>query len=138
MELSEFVDAALREILVGVKQAQQASDGANINAEMPPGKELGGALINGGSYGVITRVDFDVSVSAETSGGAGAKLVIWGAGIKGGAKHTAASANRISFSVPVRLPDGDSSRAKKVREAEKQKRAAQSNALMRSARMLNP
>jgi len=82
------------------------------------GAEFGGHLVNVGEYGVATRVDFDVSVSAETTGGAGAKLTVMGVGIGGGAEHKAGSANRISFSVPIRLPDGDSGRAKRVKANE--------------------
>lgn len=113
MELKDFVAETLSQIVEGVRIAQKREDGANVNAAMA-GAEFGGHLVNVGTYGVATRVDFDVSVTAETKGGAGAKLSVFGVGVEGGAGHTAGSANRISFSVPVRLPDGDTERQDRV------------------------
>lgn len=112
MELKDFVAETLRQIVAGVTAAQASEGGEHVNAEMP--NIGGGNLIFGGTYGVATRVDFDVSVSAESSGNAGAKLTVFGVGIGGGAEHKAGTANRISFSVPVRLPDGDKTRADKI------------------------
>ena len=66
-----------------------------------------GHLIDAGSYGIFTRVDFDVAVSAESVGGAKGEIKVWGIGdIEGGAERKAGHTNRIIFSVPVRLPDG--------------------------------
>jgi hypothetical protein len=66
-----------------------------------------GHLIDGSSYGVFTRVDFDVAVSAESVGGAKGGIKVWGIGdIEGGAERKTGHANRVAFSVPVRLPDG--------------------------------
>nr|WP_321307536.1 hypothetical protein [uncultured Sphaerochaeta sp.] len=115
MELQEFIDETLRQIIAGVKKAQEAEDGSYINADMA-GASFSGNLTNGGPYGVATRVDFDVSVSAETSGGGGAKLVVFGVGAEGGTHHSATSANRISFSIPIRLPLGDTTLAEEVRK----------------------
>jgi len=118
MELKEFVAETLSQIIEGVRIAQQSEEGANVNAAMA-GADFGGHIVNVGTYGVATRVDFDVAVSAETKGGAGAKLSVFGVGVEGGAGHTAGSANRISFSVPVRLPDGDSERQNRIEEEER-------------------
>jgi hypothetical protein len=120
MELKNFIAKTLLEIIEGVRLAQSGEDGTNVNASMA-GAEFGGYLVNVGTYGTATRVDFEVQVTAETSGGAGAKLVVMGIGAQGGANHTAGSANRISFSVPVRLPDGDTGRANRI----EQERSAQ-------------
>ncbi|WP_024898079.1 trypco2 family protein [Brucella rhizosphaerae] len=113
MELKEFIAETLSQIIDGVKIAQSRQDGSNVNAGMA-GADFGGHLVNVGTYGVATRVDFDVSVTAETKGGAGIKLSVFGIGAEGGAGHTAAAANRISFSVPVRLPDGDKVRQSRI------------------------
>ena len=115
MELREFIAATLSQIIEGVQLAQAAECGTNVNAAMA-GAQFGGHLVNVGEFGVATRVDFDVSVSAETTGGAGAKLTVFRIGVQGGAGHTAGSANRIAFSVPVRLPDGDTERQNKIVE----------------------
>jgi len=113
MELKDFIAATLLQIIEGVRTAQSGTDGANVNASMS-GADFGGHLINVGDFGTATRVDFEVNVSAETSGGAGAKLVVMGIGASGGASHKAGSENRISFSVPVRLPDGDTGRESRI------------------------
>lgn len=123
MELKDFVAETLSQIIEGVRLAQSGANGANINAGMA-GAEFGGHLVNVGSYGVATRVDFDVSVTAETKGGAGAKLSVFGVGAEGGASHTAGSANRISFSIPVRLPDGDKMREEQIDQEQRQRHAS--------------
>lgn len=118
MELKDFVSETLAQIIAGVKAAQTAEDGANVNAKMA--NIGGGNLLNGGTYGIATRVDFDVSVSAETEGKGGGKLQVLNIvdlGAEGSHKRTAA--NRVSFSVPVRLPDGDETRAKAIEDKEK-------------------
>jgi hypothetical protein len=69
MNLLEFVEQSLTEILAGVRAAQKKEGGAAIGAEMsgqPPKESL---LVNAGVTGTFTVVDFDVSVVAETSAG---------------------------------------------------------------------
>ena len=125
MELNQFIELTLKQIAEGISSAQKSEGGENINALSAGKYELGGNLINLHRYGVFTRVDFDVSVSAETSGGGGAKLSVFGIGAEGSAERKVASANRVQFSVPVRLPDGDKSRveaAKKQSEEHEQER----------------
>ncbi len=122
MELKEFIEATLKQVLEGVEAAQASEgNGKNINANIGFEK-LGGKLINAGDYGTVTRVDFDVSVSAESSGGGGAKVIVFGIGFEGGKESKAGFENRISFSVPVRLPDGDKARAKKIESEQAQAR----------------
>ncbi|WP_430511926.1 trypco2 family protein [Pannonibacter phragmitetus] len=118
MELKHFIAETLSQIIEGIKLAQEKPDGENVNALMKDA-QFGGHLINVGQYGIATRVDFDVSVTTETEGGAGAKVKVFGIGVEGGGKHTAGSANKISFSVPIRLPEGDKDRMQKVDEKRK-------------------
>ena len=47
-----------------------------------------------------------MAVSAETSGSGKAGLRVFGVGAEGQGEHKTGHANRINFSVPVRLPDG--------------------------------
>ena len=105
MDLETFVKETLGQIIRGVRGAQSADGGSGINAEMPGGTS--GHLIMGASFGTFTRIDFDVAVSAETQGGGKASLTVFGVGMAGGGDHKQGYANRISFSVPLRLPDGD-------------------------------
>lgn len=122
MNVEEFVSESLMQIIQGIKKAQAGSDGANINARFVGG-ETGGNIIHAQEYGVFTRVDFDIAVTAETAGKAGAGVKIWVVGAEGAAEHKAGTASRISFSVPVRLPDGDSTRADLHEEEERRKYA---------------
>jgi hypothetical protein len=114
MDLKDFVAATLEQILAGVAKSQATELGTNINAENP-GIPNGKNVFSGGSYGTFTLVEFDVAVSAETTGKGGANLQVFGVGFEGGGEHKAAHANRISFAIPVRLPDGDTTRAESRR-----------------------
>jgi len=69
MNLSEFVEETLTEILAGIRAAQKKDGGQEIAAEMfsAEGKAMG--IIAGGTSGIFTIVQFDVSVLAETKAG---------------------------------------------------------------------
>lgn len=109
MDLKDFVKASLQQILAGVKEAQESDPEGNINASnygVPAGKNV----FSSNDLGMFTLVEFDVAVSAETTGKGDANLKVFGVGVGGGGEHKAGSANRIAFAIPVRLPDGDKSR----------------------------
>lgn len=112
MDLKDFVKASLQQILEGVKEAQASDPDGNINASnygIPVGKNV----FSANDLGIFTLVEFDVAVSAETSGKGDANLKVFGVGLGGGGEHKAGSANRIAFAIPVRLPDGDRKRKEK-------------------------
>lgn len=115
MELDEFIKASLTQIIAGVQNAQAEELGENINAEFGHRDDVGGQLIHSGAFGMVTRVDFDVAVSAELDGGGKANLKVFGVGVEGGGGTKHSNMNRVAFSVPVRLPDGDKTRAQEVR-----------------------
>lgn len=105
MDLETFVRETLQQIIASVGAAQLAEGGEAINAKMFAAP--GGNLVNSGSKGMFTRVDFDVAISAETSVGGKGKLQVFGfGGAEAGGERKSHHANRISFSVPIRLPDG--------------------------------
>jgi hypothetical protein len=109
MDLKEFIKISLQQIVEGVSEAQGTELGGNINASnygVPAGKNV----FSANDLGMFTLVEFDVAVSAETTGKGDANLKVFGVGVGGGGEHKAGSANRIAFAVPVRLPDGDKSR----------------------------
>lgn len=112
MDLKDFVSSSLLQILEGVKEAQAAENGKNISAAIG-GFTPGGNAVNAGSLGIFTRVDFDVAVSAETTGGGGGNLKVFGVGVEGEGRHKRGEANRLVFSVMVRLPRGDESEPRK-------------------------
>jgi hypothetical protein len=105
MDLKTFIAETLRELVAGIREAQSSEEGGNINAESYGAAS--GHLMNGGTSGMFTRVDFDVAVSAETSGSGRGGVRVFGVGVDGQADHKTGHANRISFSVPVRIPDGN-------------------------------
>lgn len=73
-----------------------------------------------------------MAVSAETAGKGGVDLKVFGVGVEAGVDKKAADANRIEFSVPVRLPYGDQNVAKEIAE----KRAAARKASQPAARLV--
>jgi hypothetical protein len=103
MELRAFITETLQQICSGVKDAQSADGGDVINAE-GAGANSGNLFTN--VHGTFTRIDFDVAVSAESTGGGKGSIKVFGVGAEGGGERKTAYANRITFSVPIRLPDG--------------------------------
>jgi len=115
MELDEFVELTLGQILKGVTRAQEAEGGGNVSPLIEGTPQLGGNLISLDSYGMFTRVDFDVSVSAEKAGGGSAKLSVFGVGADASGSVKASAANRICFGVLLRIPEGDTERTEQIR-----------------------
>jgi hypothetical protein len=108
MQLKDFVRETLEQILAGIREAQASEGGAAINPKlgnMGPAAPKGN-LMDGGALGMFSCVDFDVALSVETKGKAGANLKVIGIGVEAGGDHSRGQANRIVFSVPLRLPDG--------------------------------
>jgi Trypsin-co-occurring domain 2 len=106
MNLAEFVEESLSEILNGIRAAQKREGGDAIGAEMRTPELKGQLMSSGNPSGTFTVVDFDVSVVAETKGGGKGRLKVWDIGIEGEAGHTSQHTNRVRFSVQLRIPDG--------------------------------
>jgi hypothetical protein len=106
MNLAEFVEETLSEILSGIRAAQKREGGGAVGAQMHGGK-TDSNLINGGSSGTFTAVDFDVSVEAETTAGGKAGIRVMSIGIEGGGERKHQETSRVKFSVQLRIPDGD-------------------------------
>lgn len=104
MELDEFVETTLTQILSGIRAAQKVEGGGAINAGHFA-VTSGQIFTQGG--GSFTRVDFDVALSAETSGGGKAGLKVFSVGAEADASHRRHHANRVSFSVVLKVPQGD-------------------------------
>jgi hypothetical protein len=100
MDVRDFIDMTLKEIVAGITKAQASEGGEAINAEMGD-VSVSGNLISTKGAGLFTRVDFDVAVSAEGTGRAGGSLTVFGVGVKAGGESKSGYANRILFSVPV-------------------------------------
>ena len=85
MNLAEFIEESLSEILTGIRAAQEKDGGGNVGAQMYSATEKG--LLVASGAGQFTVVDFDVSVVAENTVDGKGGLKVWGAGIEGGAGH---------------------------------------------------
>lgn len=119
MELNEFVEMTLKQIIEGVQNAQQATQltdekltidrrnlvnpGIRANADGSPKKNY---ITTDSS--LLHFIEFDVAVTSSTSEGgkAGANLSVagigFGADVKGSKNDTVV--NRIKFQVPVKYP----------------------------------
>jgi len=106
MDLSEFISESLTEIISGIKTAQEKPDGQLVGAEMfgAPDK---GLLLHGGTAGLFTVVDFDVSVVAETKAGGKAGIRVWGIGAEGAGERTSQQTSKVKFSVQLKIPKGE-------------------------------
>ena len=126
MELKEFIEESLRQIVEGVKAAQATPDGSNVNAVSHAGL-TGTNIQSAGTYGTFTMVQFDIAVSAEGTAKAGGGIKVWGLNAEAGGERKSTNASRIAFAVPVRLPDGDQSRADNVKARQNASMAATAN-----------
>lgn len=119
MNLAEFVEESLSEILVGIKAAQSKEGGGAVGAELAGAPPPGSQLFSSG-YGSFTIVDFDVSVVAETQTAGKAGIRVWSIGAEGGGQHSSQQSSRIRFSVHLRIPDGDRHKAVQYPRADRQ------------------
>ena len=113
MKLEDFVLETLRQIIGGVKAAQEATkdSGAVICQSYGVSAECA-AKANRimSSGGFVEHVGFDVAVSisegAGSQGGLGIFISGFGVGGKKTSQESSVSNQRITFSVPVRFPAG--------------------------------
>lgn len=113
MEVQEFVAETLKQIIEGVRLAQneiavdrdERKDGA-INPERASGKATGPRASSG--HQPIETVSFDIAitVSEETSAGGKGGLMVAGVGLGAKGEFTSASTavSRVNFNVPIALP----------------------------------
>lgn len=116
MELNEFVEVTLRQIIEGVAKAQETT---RLQNEGVPVRERN--LVNpiltdaSGGKGLLLSVndsvhmiDFDVAVTSSSNEGAkaGANLSVAGFGFGGDLEESKSDTvvNRIKFQVPVKYP----------------------------------
>lgn len=106
MNLKDFIDETLSEILAGIRAAQKKEGGGAVGAQM-----FGNAnhtnLVPAGRSGFFTIVDFDVSVAAETTAEGKAGIRVMSIGAEGGGQRKSQESSRVKFAVQVRIPDGD-------------------------------
>ena len=111
MNLKEFVEETLSEILDGVRAAQKKEGGSTVGALTSAAfKHVN--LVELGGIGYLAIIEFDVSVAAETAAGGKGGLRVMSIGVEGGGEHKSSETSRVKFSVPVVLPQGDDQRVK--------------------------
>lgn len=111
MELKEFIEAAISDIVEAVKSSQE--DLKDMGAIICP-NNMKDADVNSKEYGglKISNIGFEVKVSisdkTESSNGGGIKVVSGFLGVDAGGKKATAAGNEnvssVSFSIPVILP----------------------------------
>lgn len=102
MDLKSFVELSLSQIVEGIMAAQARPEGRHIAAEM---YGIGGNLISGGTSGIFTPVEFDVSIVATSKDGSGS-LQVSSVQISDGSERSSQNTSRVKFSVHLRLPQG--------------------------------
>jgi hypothetical protein len=105
LNLAEFVEETLSEILEGIRAAQKKEGGGAIGAgrvvAWSPTYHISPLLAQGSGDDVFTVVEFDVSVLAETSGSGKGELKVWSVGsIEAGA--SAPTSTRAGCGLPFR------------------------------------
>lgn len=109
MNLAEFVEETLTEILKGIRAAQQTEGGSAIGAQLN-GAIKSTLLVEGPASSMFTIVEFDVSVIAETVAAGKAGLRVWSAGIEGEGRKSDHQTSRVRFAVQVKIPEGEKAR----------------------------
>ena len=118
MNLEEFVDTSLRQIIAGVKKAQQAtrlpgkhpSEADVVNPAVMYGADSApkGKYFATVGRNLVNFVDFDVAVTTDSTSEATAGLSLKVAGIGigggGGVSDRDSVVSRIKFQVPIVLP----------------------------------
>jgi hypothetical protein len=112
LDLAEFVEETLSEILKGIRAAQSKEGGGAIGAAgvqmWLPNQPFPSLLVPGLHDAVFTVVEFDVSVLAETSEGGKGALKVWSVGsIEAGGKRSDQHTSRVRFAVQLKIPSGD-------------------------------
>jgi len=118
MDIKEFVQTAVTQIVEGVVAAQAAASrhGAAVNPAFKLHDKPGHSHIGITSAGAkVTNVTFDIAVTATESTGArgGAKVQVAGLFSVGGGADTnvkAEQVTRLQFSVPICLPEDQATR----------------------------
>jgi hypothetical protein len=112
MNVGDFVDETLSEILSGIRAAQKKEGGGAIGAggvlAWSSTYHISSLLAQGHGDDVFTVVEFDVSVLAETSGGGKGALKVWSVGsVEAGGKRSDQQTSRVRFAVHLKIPRGD-------------------------------
>jgi len=110
MELQDFVAESLKQIISGVKTAQEYGSGvgAKVNPLINPFSDYGPKVLATEDGELAQEIKFDVAVTTtkgtSTKGGIGVFVGSVGLGSQGKSDAESSSISRIKFSVPLVLP----------------------------------
>jgi len=111
MELKDFVSETLKQIIEGVKAAQEQTGqmGGKVSPSLIANPDLVG-VVTEKQQQPVQMVEFDVAVTEATGKGSKAGIGVFfgaiGAGAQGESQSSSTAMNRIKFSVPLLLPTG--------------------------------
>jgi hypothetical protein len=107
MELKNFIKETLKDIIGGIKEAQQEVDSGVI---VPSINESNLSSVQSG-FTSYQKIDFEVTVNAVEKEGSEAKLnvvaAVIGGHVKGDNSNTTGHVAKLSFSIPIKLSYGD-------------------------------
>jgi Trypsin-co-occurring domain 2 len=107
VNLAEFVEETLSEILTGIRAAQKREGGGDVAAGFSATTGVLASNLFKAYEHTFTVVDFDVSCAAETTAGGKAGIRVMSIGAEGGGGHKSQKTSRVKFSVHLRIPEGD-------------------------------
>jgi hypothetical protein len=111
MKLEDFVTETIKQIINGVKVAQEYAVG--VQAKVNPrfrafGDKSIAKWVDSDQGLAVQEIEFDVAISAvegtETKGGIGIFIGPVGLGSQGKSEASSSAVNRIKFSIPLVLP----------------------------------
>lgn len=109
MELEDFIDQALSQIISGIRKAQARDGGAYVIPDGDGGHDYAEhPRLSSSARLKSTVVDFDIAITVEDSskvGGSGRlKVLSFGAKVEGDLTTKESIASRIQFAIPLLLP----------------------------------
>lgn len=110
MNLSEFVQEVLTEVVAGIRAAQAGEGGAFVVPSGDGGHQYAShPRLSASARLKSTVVDFDIAVTVEDAskggGGGGIKVFGIGANVQGELSSKDTTVSRIQFAVPILLPE---------------------------------
>jgi hypothetical protein len=107
MELKNFIKETLKDIIVGIQEAQREIEGGII---VPTVNESNYGNVQTG-FTSYQKIDFEVTVNAVEQEGSEAKLsivaAVIGGHVKGDNSNSSGHAAKLKFSIPIKLPAGN-------------------------------
>jgi hypothetical protein len=107
MDLAQFVQTTLEQVIRGVTEAQTAAGklGGYVNPQMSSGKS---GEFHSQTGSPVQRIEFDVAVTVSEGAASGAALQVggswFGGSVKGESDRNQTAQNRVRFAIPIAFP----------------------------------